>query len=60
MIPDKSKPKPKALGNGYLTKLIIGPLFRLRVPNFKSMNEKYKRKLEELGYPTDQPADQQV
>jgi hypothetical protein len=33
----------------------VGPLVRLRVPDFKGMGEKYKKKLEEVGYPSDQP-----
>ncbi len=55
MIPEKSKQKPKGLCN-FLPFQLLGPIFRLRVPNFKGMNEKYRRKLEELGYPADQTA----
>ena len=49
MQPNRPKSKRKSYGN--LFALFLGPVFRLRMPDFKGMNEMYKKKLKGLGYP---------
>jgi len=33
----------------------IGPVFRIRMPDFKGMSEMYKKKLEDIGMPDPYP-----